>query len=63
MDDWEASHLAEVGGEGNSLPTGALHHDDAIVNAIPITSSVETNHTISDITTQQTEIDKVNYNL
>ena len=35
-DDWETSHLAEVGGEGNSLPTETLHHDDAILGAVPI---------------------------
>ena len=41
-DDWEASHFAVVGGEGSSLPSEALHHDDAILRAMPTTNS---NHT------------------
>lgn len=41
-DDWEASHFAVVGGEGSSLPSEALHHDDAILKATPTTIS---NHT------------------
>ena len=41
-DDWEASHFAVVGGEGSSLPSEALHHDDAILKAMPTTNS---NHT------------------
>ena len=43
-DDWETSHLAEVGGEGNSLPTETLHHDDAILGAVPI-PTVDPSHT------------------
>ena len=35
-DDWEASHFAEVGGEGSGFPSEALHNDDAILKAMPI---------------------------
>ena len=40
-DDWEAGHLARVGGEGIPLPGAAvgLHHDDAIVSAIATTKT------------------------
>ena len=41
-DDWEARHLAEVGGEGSGLPTEALHNDDAILKAMP---TAKVNHT------------------
>ena len=42
-DDWEASHLAKLGGEGVPLPDEGLHHDDAILGAITTTTAVGQN--------------------
>ena len=42
-DDWEKSHLAKLDREGISLPGGGLHHDDAILGAMPIATATAEN--------------------
>ncbi|CAI8044305.1 hypothetical protein GBAR_LOCUS24585 [Geodia barretti] len=42
-DDWEASHLAKLDGDGIPLPVEGLHHDDAILGAVTTTMTAPQN--------------------